>query len=168
MRRGIALAALLACTACDTLDPAAAYREAARNLRFSLERVEPRIELAFPLDRSRLRVRLHLGVENASSVRLVARALGGELSLQVGEGRHALGQVSFPTGLDLASHGRSETVAEFTFDYAALRAAWGPLTEAIERHKAATWRLEGEAKLDVLGFHITVPLRAAKQSGARS
>jgi hypothetical protein len=165
MRPAACLLALLACGGCASLDPAAGYREAARNLRFHLERVEPRLDLAFPPERSRVRLRLHLGVENDSPLRLVARSLGGDLSLQVGDRSHVLGRVAFPEGLDLAPRGRSGALAEITLGYGEVRAAWGPLTEAVQLRKAATWRLEGEAKVEVHGFPLTLPLKAATRSG---
>ena len=165
MRRAVAGLSLLACAGCQSLDPTVAYREAARNLRFSLDRVEPRLDLAFPLDRSRLRLRLHLAVQNTSPTRLLAKALGGTLSMKMGEQTHAIGLVSFPSGLDLAASARSEGMAEIAFAYAAIKAAWGPLSEVLHHNKAAIWHLEGEAKLEVLGFPISIPLRATTQSG---
>lgn len=161
----MAAPALIFLTACQSLDPTLAYREAARNLKFSLSKVEPHLDLAFPLERSRLRVSLHLGVENASALRLVAKVLGGTLTMKLGEATHTLGLVGFPAGLDLAPGGRSEAVAEIVFDYNALKTAWGPLMKVVQRHQAATWHLEGEAKVEVLGFPITLPLRATAQSG---
>lgn len=165
MRRALGILALLACVGCQSLDLAASYREAARNLKFHLDRVEPRLELAFPLERSRLRLRLHLGIENDSSLRLAARSLGGNLSMTVGDRTHALGLVGFPAGFDLAASHRSEAVAEIAFDYDAIKAAWGPLSEVLQHHAAATWHLEGEARLDVMGLPLTIPLRASTQSG---
>jgi hypothetical protein len=160
--------ALLLCAGCQSLDPAVAYREAARSLRFHLDRVEPRLDFALPLDRSRLRLRLHLGIENPSNLRLAAKVLGGNLSLKVGAGTHAIGRVGFPAGLDLAPSQRSETVAEIAFDYRAIKQAWGPLSEAINHPKAAIWHLEGEARVEVLGFPVTLPLRATHGSGPPS
>ena len=168
MRRAVAVLSLLICAGCQSLDPSLAYREAARNLRFSLDSVEPRLDLAFPLDRSQLRLRLHLRLQNNSPTRLLAKALGGHLSMQMGEQTHAIGLVSFPSGLDLAPNGRSEVVAELAFDYPAIKAAWGPLSEVLHHNKAAIWHLEGEAKLEVLGFPISIPLRATTQSGRPS
>lgn len=165
MRRVLGLLGLAACLGCQSLDPTAAYREAARSLRFDLTRVEPRLDLAFPLDRSRLRIRLHMDVVNDSSVRFKARALGGALTLQVGDRTHALGKVGFPSGLDLAPKGKTEAVAELAFDYGALREVWGPLQDVVLRHHAATWKLDGEAQVEVYGLAITLPLRATRRSG---
>lgn len=165
MRR-LFLPALVLLTGCQALDPTLAYREAAKRLTFTLERVDPRLDVTFPLERSRLRLRLVLKVTNDSDVRLHARALGGAFTLTLGNRRHALGQVGFPGGLTLAPRGASEVVAEVAFDYAALKEAWGPLQEAVLRHKAATWHLEGEAKMDALGVGLTLPLRATRNSGS--
>ena len=73
MKRLLALSALVLLAGCDALNPALQYQEAARQLRFSLDRVEPQVELAFPLEQSRLRLRLDVGVDNASDVRLRTR-----------------------------------------------------------------------------------------------
>lgn len=165
MRGTLGVFALLACAGCQSIDPTVAYREAARNLRFSLDHVEPRLDFVFPLERSRLRLRLHLGIENDSPTRLLARVLGGDLTMKVGDQTYALGRVGFPAGLDLAAAQRSVAVAEIALDYGAVQAAWGPLSEVLKHNKAAVWHLEGEAKVEVLGFPIAVPLRATSQSG---
>ncbi len=165
MRRGTALRALLLLAGCQALDPTEGYREAARSLRFKLESVEPKLDLALPLDRSRLRLRIHLGVENPSPVRLAGKALGGVLSLQLGERVHPLGAVAFPAGLDLPPGATSKVVADLAFDYGDLKGAWGPLTESLQRHRPATWRLEGEARVEVMGLILTLPLRASRRSG---
>lgn len=166
MRRWLALAPVVLLAGCDALNPALQYQEAARQLRFSLDRVEPRIDLAFPLERSRLRLRLDLGVDNPTDVRLRTRRVAGDLHLVAQGGDHALGTVAFPEGMDLAPKGRSTLKAELTFGYGDLKAAWGPLSGAVLRHESATWTLAGEARFEVLGIEFGVPFRTRTSSGS--
>ena len=107
MRRFWVLPAVALLMGCEALSPALKYEAAARQLRFSLDRVEPRIELAFPLEQSRLRLRLEVGVDNPTEQRLRTRRVAGNLRLNAQGGDHALGAVGFPEGADLAPEGRS-------------------------------------------------------------
>lgn len=165
MRRLWALPALVLLVGCEAINPALRYEEAARQLRFTLDRVEPRLELAFPLEQSRLRIRLDVGVDNPSDQRLRTRRVAGDLRLTAQGGDHAIGNVSFPEGADLAPKGRSVLKAEVALGYGDLKEAWGPLSGAILRHEAATWNLAGEARFEVLGIEFGVPFRTRKDSG---
>jgi LEA14-like dessication related protein len=150
---------------CDAINPAPRYQEAARQLRFSLDRVEPRIDLAFPPEQSRLRLQIDLGVDNPSDQRLRTRRVAGDLHLNAQGADHALGSVSFPEGADIAPKGRSVLRVEVTFSYSDLKGAWGHLSGAVLRHEPATWSLAGEARLDALGVEFGVPFRTSKESG---
>lgn len=165
MKRALALSALVILAGCDALSPALRYQEAARQLRFSLDRVEPQVELALPLERSRLRLRLDLGVDNPTEQRLRTRRVGGNLRLAAQGGDHAIGAIGFPEGMDLAPKGRSTLRAEVVLSYADLKQAWGPLTAASLRREPATWSLAGEARFEVMGLEFGVPFRASKASG---
>ena len=165
MRRLWVLPALVAMVGCESLNPALRYEEAARQLRFSLDRVEPRVELAFPLEQSRLRLRLEVGVDNPTDQRLRTRRVSGDLRLSAQGEEHALGSVSFPEGADLAPRGRSTLNVDVTLGYSDLKGAWGPLSAAVLRHEPATWNLAGEARFDVLGIEFGVPFRTRKESG---
>jgi hypothetical protein len=159
------VAALLFLSGCKALDPVAMYREAARNLHFSLERLVPKVDLAFPLERSRIRIGLDLGIENKSSVRLVSRILGGKLHLDQEGVSRPIGFISFPRGLELAANSKRTSTAELSITYAEVKELWEPLMAVIQKKKGGTFRLDGEAELDVLGLPIKVPLRASKRSG---
>lgn len=163
--RILPVAGLLLLSGCKALDPVAMYREAARNLRFSLEKVTPRIDLAFPLERSRIRIGLDLGIENASAVGFVSRALGGKLHLDQEGTSRPIGVLSFPTGLNLSAHSKRTSTAELSLTYAEVKELWEPLTRVIQRKQGGTFRLDGEAELDVLGIPVKVPLRASKKAG---
>lgn len=165
MRRLWALPALALLVGCEAINPALRYQEAARQLRFSLDRVVPRVELAYPLEQSRLRLRLELGVDNASDQRLRTRRVAGNLRLKAQGGDHALGSVSFPEGADLAPKGRSTLTVEVALGYGDLKTAWGPLSGAVLRGESATWSLAGEARFEVLGIEFGVPFSTSRASG---
>ncbi|GLH73041.1 hypothetical protein GETHLI_15430 [Geothrix limicola] len=165
MRRPWAMTALVLLIGCEAVNPALRYEEAARQLRFSLDRVEPQIDLAFPLEQSRLRLRLEVGVENPSDQRLRTRRVTGDLRLNAQGVDHALGSVSFPEGADIAPRGRSTLLVDVGFGYGDLKNAWGPLSGAVLRHAPATWGLSGVARFEVLGIEFGVPFSTRKESG---
>jgi hypothetical protein len=150
---------------CEALNPVVALKEAVKRLDFRLERVEPRLEIAFPLENSALHLGLVLSVNNPSDTRVRALGLGGDLGLEVGSGNHALGKVAFPTGFDLQPRSRGEVRADLRFSYRELQGAWDPLRRAVLQQHAATWHLNGEARIDAFGLPLTVPIRASKGSG---
>ncbi len=150
---------------CDALNPALRYEAAARQLRFTLDRVEPRVELAFPLEQSRLRVQVDIGVDNPSDQRLRTRRVGGTLQAAT-QGRNlSLGTLAFPEGVEIAPRGRSTLHLEVSLRYAEVKAAWAPLSAVVFRQERATWRLEGQARFEVLGIEFGVPLRVSRESG---
>jgi hypothetical protein len=165
MRRFWMLPVLALFAGCNVLNPALRYEEAARQLRFSLDRVEPQVELAFPIEKSRLRLRLEVGVDNPSDQRLRTRRVSGNLGLSAQGRDHALGSVSFPEGADIQAKGRSTLKVDVTLGYADLKEAWGPLSGAVLKHETATWSLAGEARFEMLGIEFGVPFRASKGSG---
>ena len=162
----IAVAGLgLLAMSCDVVNPALRYEEAARKLRFTLDRVEPNVELAFPIEQSRLRLRLEVGVDNPSDQRLRTHRVGGDLRLSAQGTEYALGSVSFPEGADITPLGRSVLRVDVILGYNDLKTAWGPLSGAVLRHEPATWSLAGEARFEILGIEFGVPFRTAKGSG---
>ncbi|HJV48615.1 MAG TPA: hypothetical protein VJ549_05015 [Geothrix sp.] len=165
MRRPWALTALVLLVGCEALNPALRYEEAARQLRFSLDRVEPQIDLAFPLEQSRLRLRLEVGVDNPSDQRLRTRRVNGDLRLSAEGADHALGSVGFPEGADIAPKGHSVLKVDVSLGYGELKAAWGPLSGAVLHHRLATWSLSGVARFDVMGLEFGVPFSTRKESG---
>lgn len=162
----LALPALLLLVGCPQLDPTAAYREAAQKLRFSVDRVEPSLQLAWPLERSRLNLKLTLGVDNPTGTRFTARGFAGKLSLDEGGANHPLGDVGFNQGIDLPAQGRASVPVDLGFTYEQLKQAWSPISGAVKGHRG-TWRVEGQLQLDVMGFPLSVPVRASKASGDR-
>ncbi|HJV91683.1 MAG TPA: hypothetical protein VJ623_15330 [Holophagaceae bacterium] len=166
MRKGLLLLpALLLFTGCEALNPAIALREAARQLRFSLDRVEPRLDLAWPLDQSRLHLGLVLGVENPSGTKISARGLKGDIALAQGGSTHAIGRVLFPEGVNLEPKARGTLRADLSLSYSELKAAWEPLRKAVVQKEAAQWKLDGTAQLDAFGLPFEVPFHTTKDSG---
>ena len=166
MRKGlILLPALLLFTGCEALNPVVALREAAGQLRFSLDRVEPRLELTWPLDRSRLHLGIVLGVENPSATRINARGLKGDLSMVHAGSSHAIGRVLFPEGINLEPKARGTVRAELSLTYSELKAAWDPIRKVVGQKEAAQWKLDGSAKLEAYGLPFDVPIHATKGSG---
>lgn len=165
MRAAWLAPAALLLTGCGALDPTAAYREAARRLQFRLESVRPRLELALPLERSALVLGLDLAVDNPSDLRLGAKALAGTVHLDVAEGSFPLGQVQFPSGVDLPPRTRPTVKAEVRLPYKDLARAWRALESVALRGGPGAWRLEGTATVDLLGISLDLPLRSVRRTG---
>jgi LEA14-like dessication related protein len=161
----LAVPSLLLLCGCDMIDPVAAYRAAAQKLRITLDRVEPNLDLAFPLEQSRLRLRLTLGVENPSDLRLRTRSIGGRVSLDANGTSRSIGAVDAPKGIDLPAGGRAPVVVDLSIAYADLKEAYGPLRSVVLDGRAATWRLDGQMTLDVMGVAVSVPIRSSKHVG---
>lgn len=158
------IASLLLLCGCGTVDPVAAYRTAAQQLHFSLERVEPKVELAFPLDQSRIRFRFILGVGNDSTLRLHARGLACKLSLDSTDQIRTIGDVGLPGGFDVAAKSKAEVPLELALTYRDLQAVWRPIMDVVQNHKAATWKLDGTANLEAFGIGFDVPIRSTKHA----
>ena len=163
-RAWAALPVLLFTAGCAELNPARMYQEAARQLRFSLDRVEPSLQLAFPLEDSRFGIRLTVGVDNPTSVRFRAVGMAARIHLDEGSQSHSIGQVAFSRGIDVAPNGRSQMPVDLGFSYRDLNQSWGPLNSAI-RSRKGTWRVEGNLQMEAFGFPITLPVRIARVVG---
>ena len=163
MRRAwLAAPALLALVACKPLDPAGSYRQAASQLTFQLDRVEPRLEPVFPLDRSRLAVRLVIRVDNPSEVRFHASHVLGNLGLEEQGQTHLLGTVDLPQGVELVPRATSPLILDLNFTYGDLRQHWPAVLRALRQGAPATWKLDGKARMEAYGIPITVPFHARK------
>lgn len=161
-RPWLAVPALLLLSGCAGLDPASAYREAARQLKFTLDRVDPSIQLAFPLERSRLRLHLTVGIENPTTVRFQARSISGRIFLDSDGVSHGIGQLNFTQGVDLKPSARTPVAVDLSFSYDDLKQSWGSLRMVSAGARPGTWRLDGQVGLDVMGIPLTTPLRIQK------
>lgn len=164
MRLGwLALPALVALTACS---PAQTYREAARSLRFSLDRVDPSLHLAFPLERSRVGFDLTLRVDNPSSVAFHLRSFEGTFRLQAGDDFQPLGQVALLQPLDLPARGQADLAVNLTFTYQDLADRWPVLVAALRGERPGTWELAGTLHGVAYGIPVQVPVRTRRSFGA--
>ncbi|MDE3246404.1 MAG: LEA type 2 family protein [Acidobacteriota bacterium] len=164
MRHALIVASLALMCGCGIVDPAETYRAAARQLRFSLERVEPKVELAFPLNQSRIRFRFDIEVRNDSDLRLHARGLDCKLSLHSADQINAIGDVGLPGGFDVPAKGRASVPLELALTYRDLQTVWRPIMDVVQGHKAAAWKLDGTAKLEALGIGFDVPIHSTKNA----
>jgi hypothetical protein len=154
---GVALLTLAGCRS-----PARTYREAARQLTFSLDQVAPNLQLAYPLEQSRLGLRLTLGAENPTAVRFKARSITGGISLDSDGATYSIGQLSFSQGVDLRPSSLTPVVVDLVFTYNDLRTSWVALRSVGSGNRPGTWHLDGQMGLEVLGVPCTVPLRVQK------
>lgn len=172
MRLGwLALPLIIAVEACA---PVRNYQEAARSLRFTLDRVEPRLQLAFPLERSRLALQITVTVENPSSVPFHLQGFEGEVRLESAgpsaqpSGRVAplpLGHVALLRALDLPPGGRADLAVEVSFFYQDLRDQWEPLQAALRPGASGTWSLQGTLSLDAYGVPWRLPVTTRRSFG---
>ena len=163
--RWLAVPALLALMGCN--DPAAAYRVAARQLIFSLDHVESSLQLAYPLEQSRLGLRLTLGAENPTAMHFKARSISGSISLDSDGASHVLGQLSFSKGVDLQPSSHTPIVVDLFFTYNDIRTSWVALKSVGSGNRPGTWHLDGQVGLEVLGIPLAVPLRVQKHVSGR-
>ena len=163
MRPGwIALPLLIAVPACS---PVRGYQDAARSLRFSLDRIEPSLQLAFPLDRSRLVVDLTLGVENPSTVPFHLQTFSGEVRLDTGAGLQPLGQLELARPLDLPAGGRADLAVSAAFGYRELALRWPELQAALRDRRPGAWELAGTLGAEVPGIPLRLPVRTRRGFG---
>jgi hypothetical protein len=164
MRLGwIALPLLIAAPACS---PVRNYQEAARSLRFSLDRVEPRLELAFPLERSQVAFDVTLGVDNPSTVPFHLTRFEGSLRLEADGAVQPVGQIRLARALDLPAGGRAQLEVALSFGYQDLAKAWPALQAALNGGRPGAWELEGALAGEVYGFAVQVPVHTRRSFGA--
>jgi len=163
MRLGwVALPVLLALPACS---PVGRYQEAARSLRFTLDRVDPDIQLAFPLDRSMLRFQVTLGVENPSTVPFHLFGFEGVFRLDMDGDRKPLGDVRLVRPLDLPAGGQQQMVVDLGFSYKDLAGRWTALQSALHGERPGAWELEGTLRGEVYGISVNLPVRTRRSFG---
>ena len=158
----LALPGVLAMVACA---PVRTYQKAAQSLRFSLDRVQPGLELAFPLDRSRLSFQITLGVENPSKVPFHLQSFQGELRLASGDATPPVGQVTLVRPVELPAAGRTELTVEIAFRYQDLRDQWPALAATLGPDAAGAWSLDGQLKLEAYGIAWQVPVKTRRTFG---
>jgi len=162
MRRSwLALPILVVATACSPLKD---YREAARGLRFHLDRVEPSVHLALPLDRSRMAFRVIVGVDNPSGVPFHVVGFTGDLKLETRGAVRTIGRMDLAKPLDLPAAGTGRMEVEVSFTYADLRENWVPI-QAAAQGGSGVWHLEGTLKAEAYGFPVQLPVKSNRAFG---
>jgi LEA14-like dessication related protein len=163
MRKGwLALPALVCATACS---PVKDYQEAARSLRFTLERVEPRVQFALPVDRSRIAFKLILRVENPSSVPFHVTSFEGALKLETLNGPvRSLGSVELSRPLELPAGGTARMETEVSFTYSELRENWAAI-QSVAAGGAGAWQVEGFLCLEAYRLPIKLPVKSRNAFG---
>jgi len=163
MRKGwLALPILVCATACSPLKE---YQEAARSLRFHLDRVEPSLHLTLPVDRSRMAFKVLLGVDNPSTVPFHVVAFSGDLKLDARGSTGSIGRIELAKAVDLPAGGRAQLETELSFSYQELRDNWVALN-AIGKGGAGTGHLEGTLKAQAFGFPIQLPVHTSRAVGS--
>jgi hypothetical protein len=165
MRLGwLALPLLIAVPGCS---PVQKYQEAARSLRFTLDRVEPTVTVAFPLERSRVGFDLTVGVENPSTVPFHVQTFEGALSLETEGGEFKpLGRVALLQPLDLPAQGRARLEVSLSFTYQDLADRWPELEAALHGERPGAWELTGTLRAEVHGVPVQLPVRTRRAFGA--
>lgn len=161
----LASAALVLLTApgCQRLDPAA-HRAALRQISFRLHRLNPHLELALPLDRSSLTLEATLEVDNPSDLPLHLQSIRAQVWLDQGQPKR-VAELVFPQGAHLPARGRAQVEARLRLTHEDLRESWTALRRALLEREAATWRMEGVARIQVMGLSLDLPFTSRRESG---
>jgi len=160
----VAVPLLMAAPACDSVRT---YQEAARSLRFTLDRVEPRLQVAFPLDRSRITFDLILGVDNPSTVPFHVQSFQGDLRLESGGALHPVGRLELVRELELPARGHAQLAVQLALTYQDLKDHWGPLQDALHGKVPGAWKLEGALRAQAYGLPVKLPVTARSDFGVR-
>ena len=164
MRLGwVALPLLIAIPACS---PVRKYQEAARNLRFTLDRVDPDLQLSFPLERSRIGFQVTLGVTNPGTVAFHLRGFEGAFQLETDGVLQPLGQVRLVRPLDLPAGGQAQLVVALAFSYRDLADRWPAIQAALHGEKPGVWELDGTLNGSAYGIPIQAPVHTRRTFGA--
>jgi len=163
MRRGwLALPILVCAAACSPLRD---YQEASRGLRFHLDRVEPKVHVTLPVDRSRIAFKVVLGVDNPSQVPFHVLGFAGDLKLEHRGTLRPIGRLELASPIDLPAAGTGRLETELSFSYSDLRDNWVAI-EAMARGGSGTWRLEGSLKVEAYGIRFQIPVRSSRALGS--
>ncbi len=141
------------------------YEEALRQVHFELAGVSPSIELAFPLDRSKINLDVRILLDNGSDVPLVADQLIGTLWVQHGGEPVKVGDLSFPGSIQAKAKGRSETTLQVSLGVKDLGPSWTLLRDAYQKGGDLRWELKGSGRIKVYGIFVNTPFRVGRTQG---
>ena len=159
--RWLAVPALVLLAGCT---PVNTCKQAAKQLKFSLDRVEPTVHLAYPIEQSRVVLHLTVGTANPPQVRFKARSIKGHVVLESDGVVHDVGDLSTVQAIDLKPSARTPVAMDLAFTYGDLQKAWHALRMVSQGARPGTWKLDGEVGLDVLGVPVTTPLHVQKRA----
>lgn len=159
--RWLAVPALVLLAGCT---PVNTYKQAAKQLKFSLDRVEPTVHLAYPIEQSRVVLHLTVEAENPTQVRFKARSITGHVVLESDGAVHNVGDLSTVQAIDLKPSARTPVAMDLALTYGDLQKAWYALRLVAQGARPGTWKLDGEVGLDVLGVPVTTPLHVQKRA----
>ena len=163
MRLGwLAVPWLIAAPACN---PVAEYQAAARSLRCTLVRVEPSLQLALPLEQSRVRFRITLQVVNPSSLPFHLQGFEGAFRLESDGQMRPLGQLAMVRPLDLPANGQADLEVELVCTCQDLADRWPDLLSAVRGQHPGAWSVEGTLRGTVHGFPVRLPVRTRHRFG---
>ena len=154
-----ALPVLLALAAGPACSPVPRLQAAARSLRFTVDRVEPSLQLAFPLERTRLAIQITVTVDNPSEVAFHLKGFEGDLHLEVPSETFPLGHVALVKPLDLAPQGHATLTMAVSFAYRDLQDHWPAIQAALVPGAAGAWSLEGKLQLQAYGVNWALPVK---------
>jgi LEA14-like dessication related protein len=139
--------------------------EIAKMFNFQMDRVEPRLNIALPLENSSIDFTIYLKVENTTGNPLTAMTFSGALELEQGGTSHYLGGISINNTISLPAKGTAFFPITLSLGYNAVRSAWGPLTSATTSNKASVWRLSGSMGIRINKVTVSVPVNLSKATG---
>jgi hypothetical protein len=127
-------------------------------LDVKLDRLEPKINIAIPLDRSSFDVTIYLKVENSTNNLLTAMSFVGGLELEQGGTSHYIGGISINDTISLPSKGTALFPITLNLGFNAVRNAWIPLQSAVGSNQASVWRINGSMGVRVNKVTVSVPV----------
>ena len=165
MRLGFrAVPLLLALGACS---PVRNVQAAAHSLTVAVTRVEPRIQLALPLDQSRLIIRITATVDNPSEVPFRVRGFTGWLALESPGDPIPVGQVVLAQPVELPPHDHAILSVEVSFTYQTLQAQWPALQATLAPGAAGAWILDGRLDAEAYGLGWQLPVHTRRAFGSQ-
>ena len=162
-----ALPVLMALAAGPACSPIPKVQAAARSLRFTVDRVEPRLQLAFPLDRTRLAIQITFTVDNPSDVAFHLKGFEGDLHLEVPSETFPLGHVALVKPLDLAPQGRATLTMAVAFAYQDLQDHWPAIQAVLIPGAAGAWSLAGQLQIQAYGLSWSLPVKTRQVIGGQ-
>jgi len=162
-----ALTLMLALTGCMKPSPERLIAEVddiINQLSFQIEKLEPKLRVELPIDRSGLDVIIHLGIETPTDKPINAKSFFGKLEIEQGGESNILGDVKFSGGVSVPARSSGTVPITLQFKYDDIRNAWKPLANVALGH-VAVWKLSGGLELTSGKNTYTVPVNLSTTTG---